>query len=197
VQQNTKRGMTFAAALRSFLRQDPDVIMVGEIRDRETALIAVESALTGHLLLSSLHTNTAATAITRLLDLGVESYLLRSTLLGVLSQRLARRNCPHCVEPESVPAHWRETLHVADDEIFHRGTGCRHCEGLGVHGRLAVYELLTATSSIRRLIRPKSDAEAIHRTALREGMTPITQHAVTLARAGAISLNEAFRLRAD
>jgi type IV pilus assembly protein PilB len=197
MQVNRAAGFTFATALRNILRHDPDVIMVGEIRDRETALIAVESALTGHLLLSSLHTNTAATSITRLLDLGVESYLLRSTLLGVLSQRLARRNCPHCAEPENVPAHWRETLHVADDEVFHRGAGCQKCEGLGVHGRLAVYELLTATSGIRRLIRPKCDAEAIHRMALREGMTPITQHAVALARAGTISLNEAFRLRAD
>jgi type IV pilus assembly protein PilB len=101
------------------------------------------------------------------------------------------------VEPESVPAHWRETLHVADDEIFHRGAGCRHCEGLGVRGRLAVYELLTVTSGIRRLIRPKCDADSIHKMALREGMTPITQHAVALARAGTISLSEAFRLRAD
>ena len=197
MQVSRAAGFTFASALRNILRHDPDVIMVGEIRDRETAQIAVESALTGHLLLSTLHTNTAATAITRLLDLGVESFLLRSTLLGVLSQRLTRRNCPHCVEPETVPAHWRQTLGVGANEVFYRGVGCHHCEGLGVRGRMAVYELMTVTPSIRRLIKPQCDAEAIHKAALHEGMVPITRHAVELARAGTISLNEAFRLRAD
>ena len=197
MQVNRAVGFTFASALRNILRHDPDVIMVGEIRDRETAQIAVESALTGHLLFSTLHTNTAATAITRLLDLGVESFLMRSTLLGVLSQRLARRNCPHCTAQETVPAHWREILDVGADEIFYRGTGCHYCEGLGIRGRIAVYELLTITPGIRRLIKPQCDADTIHKAALREGMISITRNAVALARAGTISLSEAFRLRAD
>ena len=197
MQVNRAAGFTFASALRNILRHDPDVIMVGEIRDRETAQIAVESALTGHLLLSTLHTNTAATTITRLLDLGVESFLLRSTLLGVLSQRLMRRNCPHCLAVESVPAHWRDQLKLGADDIFRRGTGCSRCEGLGVHGRIAVYELMTISSSIRRLIRPQCEAEAIHELAVSEGMVPVPQHAMSLARSGAISLAEAYRLRVD
>jgi len=197
MQVNRAAGFTFASALRNILRHDPDVIMVGEIRDRETAQIAVESALTGHLLLSTLHTNTAATTITRLLDLGVEAFLLRSTLLGVLSQRLTRRNCPHCLEPEIVPAHWRSVLQVAPDELFYRGAGCHQCDGLGVHGRVAVYEMMTVTPAVRNLIQPHCDADAIHETALREGMVSITCNAVALARSGTISLTEAFRLRAD
>jgi len=197
MQVNRAAGFTFAAALRNILRHDPDVIMVGEIRDRETAQIAVESALTGHLLLSTLHTNTAATTITRLLDLGVEAFLLRSTLLGVLSQRLTRRNCPHCLAPESVPAHWREALQVAAEEVFYRGSGCSRCDGLGVRGRLAVYELMTISPAIRRLIQPHCEADVIHEVALSEGMVSITRNAVALARSGVISFAEAFRLRAD
>ncbi|MGA9333049.1 MAG: GspE/PulE family protein [Rudaea sp.] len=197
MQVNRAAGFTFARALRNILRHDPDVIMVGEIRDRETAQIAVESALTGHLLLSTLHTNTAASTITRLLDLGVESFLLRSTLLGVLAQRLTRRNCQYCLEVENVPAHWREALKVGADEVFHHGVGCRHCEGLGVHGRIAVYELMTVTPAIRALIKPNCDGDAILECALREGMVPITHNALELARAGVISLSEAFRLRVD
>jgi type IV pilus assembly protein PilB len=196
MQVNRAAGFTFASALRNILRHDPDVIMLGEIRDRETAQIAVESALTGHLLLSTLHTNTAATTITRLLDLGVESFLLRSTLLGVLSQRLTRRNCPHCREVETVPAHWREMLEVGPDEVFYRGAGCHHCEGLGVHGRAAVYELLVASPEIRRLIVPHCEADAIQEVALSQGMLSITRNAVELARSGTISLGEAYRLRA-
>lgn len=171
--------------------------MVGEIRDRETAQIAVDSALTGHLLLSTLHTNTAATAVTRLLDLGVESFLLRATLLGVLSQRLARRNCPHCLAEETVPPHWRDVLGLAPGETFRRGLGCRQCEGLGVHGRIAIHELLPVTAAIRRLIVPRCDAELIHEAAVAEGMVPLTQHALALAREGTISLSEAWRLRTD
>jgi type IV pilus assembly protein PilB len=197
MQVNRSAGFTFASALRNILRHDPDVIMVGEIRDRETAQVAVESALTGHLLLSTLHTNTAATTITRLLDLGVESFLLRSTLLGVLSQRLTRRNCAHCREPETVPAHWREMLDVGADEVFYHGAGCHQCEGTGVRGRAAVYELLTVSPAIRRLIVPHCEAEGIQDIALSEGMASITRNAVELARSGTISLGEAFRLRAD
>ena len=197
MQINRAAGFTFARALRNILRHDPDVIMVGEIRDRETAQIAVESALTGHLILSTLHTNTAATAITRLLDLGVEPFLLRSTLLGVLSQRLARRNCTHCLAVETLPAHWREQLHIGADEEFRHGTGCSRCEGLGVHGRVAVYELMTVSPAIRRLIRAQCEAEAIHDLAIEAGMVPLPQHALHLARAGTISFAEAYRLRID
>lgn len=197
MQVNRPADFTFASAMRNFLRHDPDVIMVGEIRDRETASIAVESALTGHLLLSTLHTNTAATTVTRLLDLGVESYLLRASLLAVMSQRLVRLTCPRCREPETVDAHIREALDVGPEEVFYTGHGCAQCEGLGVHKRQAVYELFVVTPAIRKLIAPGAEADTIHRVAIEEGMTPITQAAVRLAREGKISLTEAWRVRAD
>lgn len=197
MQVNRATDFTFASAMRNFLRHDPDVIMVGEIRDRETADIAVESALTGHLMLSTLHTNTAATTVTRLLDLGVEAYLLRASLLAVMSQRLVRLTCPHCREVEHVDAHVRERLGVGMDEVFHIGRGCNHCEGLGVYKRRAVYELMMVTPKIRSLIVPGAEADAIHAAAIEAGMIPITQAAVQLARSGAISLTEAWRVRAD
>ncbi len=197
MQVNRPAGFTFASALRNFLRHDPDVIMVGEIRDQETADIAVESALTGHLMLSTLHTNTAATTVTRLLDLGVEAYLLRASLLAVMSQRLVRLTCKHCRGVEQVDGHIRERLGVLPDEVFHIGRGCSHCEGLGVYQRRAVYELLLVSPRIQALIEPGAEADTIHRVAIEEGMVPITQAAVNLAREGLISLSEAWRVRAD
>ena len=197
MQVNRAAGFTFAGAMRNFLRHDPDVIMVGEIRDRETAGIAVESALTGHLLLSTLHTNTAATTVTRLLDLGVEPYLLRASLLAVMSQRLVRLTCPHCREVEQVSSHIREALGVGRDEVFHKGRGCVHCEGLGVRGRQAVYELLVMSPRLRTLVVPGAEADTIHQVAVEEGMVPITRAAVALARSGAVALSEAWRVRAD
>lgn len=197
IQVRPEIELDFARILRNILRHDPNVIMIGEIRDHETAGIAVECALTGHLVLSTLHTNNAATTITRLLDLGVESYLLSSTLLGVLAQRLARRNCPHCLEPEQVPPFVRAALGVGADETFYHGIGCSQCNGSGVHGRMAVYELLPVTPEIRRLIVPNADGDAIHASALATGMVPITTHAVELARTGTISLAEAYRIRVE
>ncbi|HEU0152697.1 MAG TPA: GspE/PulE family protein [Arenimonas sp.] len=197
MQVNRAAGFTFASAMRNFLRHDPDVIMVGEIRDEETAGIAVESALTGHLLLSTLHTNTAATTVTRLLDLGVEAYLLRASLLAVMSQRLVRLTCAHCREVEKVDWHIRGVLGVGEDEVFHVGRGCSHCDGLGVFKRRAVYEFMVVTPRIQSLIVPGAEADTIHRTAIEEGMVPITQAAVQLARDGLISLSEAWRVRAD
>jgi len=197
MQVNRAVDFTFASALRNFLRHDPDVIMVGEIRDRETANIAVESALTGHLLLSTLHTNTAATTVTRLLDLGVESFLLRASLLAVMAQRLVRLTCEHCREPETVDPHVREALGVDPEEVFYTGRGCSHCDGLGVHKRRAVYELLVVTPALRRLIVSGAEADTLHRLAIQEGMTPLTQAAVAMAREGHISLAEVWRERSD
>lgn len=195
MQVNRAAGFTFATAMRNFLRHDPDVIMVGEMRDRETTAIAVESALTGHLVLSTLHTNTAAATITRLLDLGVESYLLRASLLAVMAQRLVRKTCPQCREVENVDPHIRAQLGIGADEVFHVGRGCPHCEGLGVRGRRAVYELMVITPAIQALIVPSADTHAIHAVAVQEGMTPLTQAAIKLARSGAIPLAEAWRVR--
>jgi len=197
MQVNRAVDFSFASALRNFLRHDPDVIMVGEIRDRETAGIAIESALTGHLVLSTLHTNTAATTVTRLLDLGVEAYLLRASLLAVMSQRLVRLTCVHCREPERVDPRIRAALGVDPDEPFFSGRGCPHCEGLGVHKRMAVYELMLMSPRLSAMVVPGANADAIHHAAIDEGMTPITQAALALARSGTISLAEAWRVRAD
>jgi type IV pilus assembly protein PilB len=197
MQVNRAAGFTFASAMRNFLRHDPDAIMVGEIRDRETAAIAVESSLTGHLVLSTLHTNTAATTVTRLLDLGVEPYLLRASLAAVMAQRLVRLTCVHCRVVEAAPAYVREAMEVGADEVFQRGAGCPRCCGLGVFRRSAVYELLRVTPAIRRCIVPGAEADTIHAIAVREGMVPITEAALAMARNGRISLGEAYRVRAD
>ena len=197
IQINHTTGYTFARALRNILRHDPDVILVGEIRDQETCKIAVESALTGHLVLSTLHTNDAAGAVTRLLEMGIESYLLTGSLLGVLAQRLVRRNCPHCLAPEPVDPLVRRALQISDDELFHRGTGCEHCNQTGVSGRMAVYELLEINEKIRKYITPTVTALEIHDRAVEAGMVSLTENALQRARAKEISLAEVYRVRLD
>ncbi|MCB1627691.1 MAG: type II/IV secretion system protein [Xanthomonadales bacterium] len=197
VQVNRAAGLSFARALRNFLRHDPDVVMVGEIRDQETAEIAVESALTGHLVLSTLHTNSAATTVTRLLDLGIPPFLLQSTLLGVFAQRLARQNCPHCRVAETVPDYIRQGLAVTAEEVFQRGAGCARCDGMGIRGRAVAGELLVMSPALRALVSADASADAIHRKAVVEGMQSLTAHALEQARAGHIALAEAYRLRTD
>jgi type IV pilus assembly protein PilB len=194
---NSGIGYTFAKALRHILRHDPDVVMIGEIRDNETAQIAVESALTGHLVLSTLHTNSAAGAITRLLEMGLESYLLNSTLNGVLAQRLVRCNCPYCMQEEQLEPVVRQALNVGDDEVFYRGTGCEHCNRTGYYGRMAVYELLQVTPGIRSLLLKQPSTGEIHQQGVRDGMVPLTQHALSVARQRKTSLAEVYRIRLD
>lgn len=188
-------GMSFAAALRNILRHDPDVIMVGEIRDAETARIAVESALTGHLMLSTLHTNSAVATVDRLLEMGVEPFLLRSTLLAVLAQRLVRLNCPHCLVEEEVDLHTRALLDLEPHEVFRKGAGCPQCGGTGISGRRMTYELLRVTPALRALIARNADAESLQQQAVIDGMVPLTRHAISLARKGIISLGEAYLTR--
>lgn len=197
IQVKTQIGFTFARALRHILRHDPDVIMVGEIRDQETAMMATESALTGHLVLSTLHTNSAATTITRLLEIGIAPYLLNASLLGVLAQRLVRRNCPHCLVPEEVPAHVRSALGLSRDEPFYVGSGCEHCRNLGFAGRVAAYELLEVSPALRAMIEPSVSAQKIEQQAIADGMRPLTQSALQLARAKLIPLNEVYRVRLE
>lgn len=195
---NPDVGMTFAAALRNILRHDPDVIMVGEIRDRETAKIAVESAMTGHLLLSTLHTNSAVATIARLVEMEVEAYLLRGTLLGVLAQRLVKRICPECriPDPQADP-HMRELLGAAPGDGFFRGAGCGHCGGTGTRGRCMTYEYLAATPALRQLIVPGVDESTLQAQAVADGMVPLTRHALGLALAGRITLEEAYKTRLE
>jgi type IV pilus assembly protein PilB len=194
---NADIGMTFARALRNILRHDPDVIMIGEIRDTETARIAVESAQTGHLVLSTLHTNSATAAVARLVEMGVESYLLKATLLGVLAQRLVRRSCPDCRAVEDVDVHVRELMGVTENETFLRGIGCATCAGTGTRGRCMTYEYMVATPALRKLILPGVDESVLQEQALRDGMVPLTQHAIGLARSHEISLQEAYMTRLE
>ncbi|HEY0180544.1 MAG TPA: GspE/PulE family protein [Dokdonella sp.] len=193
----TEQGLTFAKALRNILRHDPDVIMVGEIRDAETAHIAIESGLTGHLVLSTLHTNSAVGTMSRLLEMGIDDYLVRATLLAIMAQRLVRKICPACREPDEPGAELRVACGADLDEPFMRGAGCAECQNRGYRGRRMTYELLTLTPELRRLIRRGIDADAVQTQAIADGMLPLTRHALSLARAGEISLTEAYLTRID
>jgi general secretion pathway protein E len=191
-------GLTFASALRAFLRQDPDVIMVGEIRDLETAEIAIQAALTGHMILSTLHTNDAASAVTRLLDMGVESYLITSTVNAVLGQRLVRTLCPNCRQPHTVTAESLRSQGVAlsDDRplALFRAGGCPACRGTGFQGRTTIAELLVITDRIRELILGRAEALEIQRTAIAEGMRTMFADGMRKALDGTTTLEEVIRV---
>jgi general secretion pathway protein E len=193
-------GLTFAAALRSFVRQDPDVIMVGEVRDNETAHVAIHAALTGHLVLTTLHTESAAAAVPRLLDLGVEGYLLRSTLRAVVAQRLVRQLCDRCKTPKPLsgsdfaedPRLAALGFHVGD--VLQAPCGCERCGGAGYRGRLGVFEILELTDEIRALIGEKTDGLKIDEAAVRAGMTTMAGDGVAKCRAGLTSPAELLRV---
>lgn len=195
IQVNTTAGLTFAKSLRHILRHDPDVVMIGEIRDQETAKIAVEASLTGHLVLSTLHTNDAPTAVTRLVEIGIEPYLVSSSLLAVLAQRLVRRNCSHCATLESVDPAMAALVGAGSDETFLRGAGCHHCHDTGYLGRHAVYELMVATPELRARIAEGASALELADLAQQAGMIPLTANALELARQGITSLAEVVRVR--
>ncbi len=197
VQVNPGIHLDFASVLRNILRHDPDIILVGEVRDAETAKTAVESALTGHLVLSTLHTNSASQTVTRLVEIGIPPYLVNATLAGVLAQRLVRRNCPHCKVPEEVSPDIRELLAVAPEEPFWRGAGCAECSGTGTAGRIAVYELLEMSPALRKLVLAGASFQDIESQAVAGGMVRLTDQALGIARAGQISLGEVFRARLD
>jgi len=195
-QINTKKGMTFASGLRSVLRQDPDVIMIGEIRDQETAVMAIQSALTGHLVFSTLHTNDAASAVTRLLDLGIEPYLVSSSILGVLAQRLVRRNCVECSAPyepsdEELRQIGRESLPSGN---VRKGTGCRHCRSTGYRGRFAIAELITANEEVRDQIEARANASHIVRTVMKQGMQLMRDDGLQKVALGLTTLDEVARV---
>ena len=173
-------GLNFADGVRALMRQDPDIIMIGEIRDLETAEMAIQAALTGHLVLSTLHTNDAPSAITRLLDLGVPAYLINSTLLGIMAQRLIRTLCPHCKKSEPINeeerAAWRSLVHpwkAAEPTHVHHAVGCLECRMTGYSGRIGVYEILLNSPEVRRLIKPGTEIPRVREQAFREGMRPL------------------------
>lgn len=195
---NPKIDLTFAKGLRHILRQDPDVIMIGEIRDRETAEIAIQSALTGHLVLSTLHTNDAPSALTRLVDMGVQPYLLSSSVVGVLAQRLVRRICPHCKTPYLPEEVEIKQLDVAHTEMkngcFYRGKGCNKCFGLGFKGRIGIYELMPVTQTIKSQLLQSADSSHLKKIALKEGMKDLRHAGARLVVEGLTTSCEVMRV---
>jgi len=197
VQVNNKVGLTFAAALRTVLRQDPNIIMVGEIRDEETAEIATRAALTGRLVFTTLHTNDAPRSVTRLLDMGVEPYLLNSALVGVVSQRLIRLNCRYCRE-EVIPSSAELSLYqkmCGNEEmpVFYRGRGCEHCNHTGFKGRVAIHELMPVDDRLRDLIRTSRSGSKIRKYAISQGMKTLLQDGLRHAAKGETTLDEVIR----
>ena len=196
IQVNPKADLTFATALRSILRQDPDIIMIGEIRDRETAGIAVQASITGHLVMSTLHTNSAASTITRLIDMGIESFLIADSMVGVIAQRLVRRLCPACRKRRRATAEEKELLkisHLQEADIY-EPCGCGRCENTGYKGRIGVYEIMEITPSLKTIISKGGDAEDIKNQALKEGMYTLRMSATELVLDGTTSLSEMLKV---
>jgi type II secretory ATPase GspE/PulE/Tfp pilus assembly ATPase PilB-like protein len=196
-QVNPKAGITFASGLRSILRQDPDIIMVGEIRDAETAEIAFQAALTGHLVLSTLHTNDAAGALTRMLDMNVEPFLISSSVIAVLAQRLVRRICERCSARAETESAVLTRLGLPAGSVFTRGTGCPACAGRGYRGRMGIYELLTVTPEVRRMVMERRSSEEVKGQAVKEGMLTLRQDGLTKVHAGTTTPEEVLRVTAD
>ncbi|MCP4887043.1 MAG: Flp pilus assembly complex ATPase component [Planctomycetaceae bacterium] len=200
-QINEKKGMTFASGMRSVLRQDPDIIMVGEIRDSETAVMAIQASLTGHLVFSTLHTNDAASAVTRLLDLGIEPYLVSSSLVASLAQRLVRRLCEHCKQPDGasgppIPAHLVEELGMDSSRLpgVHRAVGCEHCRGTGFRGRIGLFELLVVDDQCRDLVQARANASQVRAAALQSGMHLLSTDGLLKIHQGFTTLDEVLRV---
>jgi general secretion pathway protein E len=198
VQVNPKIDLTFASGLRSIVRQDPDVILIGEIRDTETAEIAIQSALTGHLVFSTLHTNDSASAITRLRDMGIESFLISSSVNAILAQRLVRIICPACREEYTPDLEELKKLGVAAAEgaekKFYRGSGCAACHHTGYRGRRGIFELMLLDKEMKSLILKTSDSNAIKQLAVEKGMITLRQDGVNKIFEGLTTIEEVFRV---
>jgi type IV pilus assembly protein PilB len=199
VQVNNKAGLTFASGLRTILRCDPDIIMIGEIRDRETAQIAIESALTGHLVLSSMHTNDAPGALSRLTEMGVEPFLTSSAVDCVLAQRLARRLCHECREPfkpthEVLRLNGFPSKELSGDVTLYRARGCSRCNNTGYKGRLGIYEVMVVSEAIRRLIVERKSADEVSRVATAEGMRTLREDGLEKVLQGMTSMEEIARV---
>jgi len=197
VQMREMVGLTFASALRSYLRQDPNIIMVGEIRDKETAEISIRASLTGHLVLSTVHTNTAAATITRLVNMGVEPFLLASTLNLVLSERLLRKICLNCMENVQISNDYLKRVGLNPDEFdgvtFHKGAGCPVCNGSGYKGRIGIFEVMTLTPGVRELILERVSTDRIHVEAVKEGMRTLRDVAVEKLKKGSTTIEEVLK----
>ena len=194
VQVNVKSDLTFASALRSILRQDPDIIMIGEIRDGETASIAVQASITGHLVVSTLHTNDTASSVTRLLDMGVESYLIADSTVGIIAQRLVRRLCPNCKRLRAPLDYEADYLGLSAEERKHQligePVGCQRCNGTGFYGRIGVYEIMEINPRLRGMIARKAHTDSLREAAIEEGMTTLKQSARRLVLDGTTAITE-------
>jgi general secretion pathway protein E len=194
----SKKGMTFVTALRHVLRQDPDVIMIGEVRDQETARMAIQSSLTGHLVFSTLHTNDSAGAVSRLLDLGVEPYLVSSSLIAVMAQRLVRRICPDCRRIYTPTPHELRELGLALDKASHteffEGAGCEKCFQTGYRGRTGIYELMPISEDVRDLIYAKESAGVIKKHAIESGLQTLRMDGARKVSAGVTTIAEVLRV---
>ncbi|MBT7444540.1 MAG: type II secretion system ATPase GspE [Methylococcales bacterium] len=202
IQVKSSIGLTFSNALRSIVRQDPDIIMIGEMRDAETAQIAVQSALTGHMVLSTLHTNDAPSSLTRLMDMGVEDYLVTSSVNGVLAQRLVRRLCPHCrekvVAPPEVVTELKLSQYTDDEQVrIYKPKGCERCGKSGYKGRSVVVQMMTMTDTIRRMVMKHEDATAINHAALKEGMATLLDDGLRKCLQGVTTIEEVMRVTHD
>ena len=196
VHVNPKAGLTFASALRSILRQDPDIIMIGEIRDGETAGIAVQASITGHLVVSTLHTNSSAATIARLMDMGVESYLIADSVVGVIAQRLVRRLCPKCKKERLATEEEKETMGIpagAGDVVLYDPVGCTNCNK-GYKGRIGVYEIMEISPRLKKIISHKEDSEVLKKAALEEGMSTLRMSSVRCCLQGITSYSEMLRV---
>ena len=192
VNVNKKAGLSFASGLRSILRQDPDIIMIGEIRDEETAQIAIKAAITGHLVLSTLHTNDAPSSITRLVDMGVEPYLVASSVVGVVAQRLVRKICPHCKEEYEASEYERKILTGSSNGTLklYKGKGCGHCNGSGYIGRIGVYEIMEVTREHRDIINKTRDSDILKDISIKYGMTTLEDECKKLVLNGTTTMQE-------
>jgi general secretion pathway protein E len=191
-------GITFASILRNILRQDPDIIMIGEMRDLETAENAIQAALTGHLVLSTLHTNDAPSSVIRLLDLGIPSFLITATVVGILAQRLVKKICPHCKEAFEIDASELASLGLdlgkSGPIELHRGKGCLKCRGTGYHGRSAIFEVLPVTEGIKKCVAPESNSDDIRKIAVEEGMVTLRENAIKKLLEGSTTYQEVLRV---
>ena len=196
VQVNVKANLTFASALRSILRQDPDIIMIGEIRDGETAEIAVKASITGHLVVSTLHTNSTAASISRLIDMGIEPYLLGDSLVGIIAQRLVRRLCPECKEPYEADEEEKRILKVPQNEPLklYKACGCEACGNTGYYGRIGVYEIMPISRKIKNLIASGANADEITAQAVTEGMNTLRMSASNYVKQGLTSFSEMMKI---
>ena len=201
VQVNVKADLTFANALRSILRQDPDIIMIGEIRDSETASIAVQASITGHLVVSTLHTNDTASSVTRLLDMGVESYLIADSTVGIIAQRLVRRLCPNCKKARPVLEHEAAYMGLSQEEYedisLYEPVGCQRCNGTGYFGRIGVYEIMEITPTIRGYIARRAPTDTIREAAIEEGMLTLKQSVRRLVLDGTTTITEMQRISVE